>query len=65
MTREATFILPTLTVKQEMIQHICAINRHLTPEYLEDFDIDILMNDCHPIYREYFQERIKKGNKVN
>lgn len=53
------------SVKAEMIQHIHAHNKILTPEYLEDLGMQELLAECHPVYREYFTNRIKNANKVD
>lgn len=61
--REVTFILPRTSVKEEMIQHVHAINKHLLPEFLREFEEVQLLGECHPIYREYFTDRLKKEGK--
>jgi hypothetical protein len=62
--RELTFITPKSSVKEEMIQHVHAINKFLTPEYLENLTEKQLIGESHPIYREYFEDKLKKELKA-
>jgi len=53
-----------ISVRDEMIQHIHAINKWLTPAYLENIDTKLLLNEILPAYREYFIDKLKKETKV-
>ena len=41
-----------VTPRQSLIQHIRGINKHLTPEYLENLSDEELLCEAHPVYRE-------------
>jgi hypothetical protein len=40
------------TPRQQLIQHITSINKHLTKEFLEILENKVLINEAHPAYRD-------------
>lgn len=40
------------TPRQQLIQHITSINKHLTKEFLETLEDKVLINEAHPVYRD-------------
>lgn len=62
---ETNEVLDLKVIKANMIRHIQGINKHLTPEYLEQFKARELLGECHPAYRSIYEDQIKKWEKEN
>lgn len=45
-------------VKNEVIKHIRAINKHLPEDYLRNLDYQQLLAEVHPTYRDYYAEKL-------
>lgn len=58
MERQLSFIKPTRSAREDMIQHIGAVNKHLTKEYLENLSNRELLCETHPAYREDYSKAL-------
>lgn len=47
-------------LRNQMIQNVCAYNKHQDKKYLQQKDNDYLLANCHPTDRELIREKIKK-----
>ena len=47
-------------IREDVIQNIKGVNKYLTDDILDDMDFEQLLNNCHPIEREDFQERFNQ-----